>query len=107
MALIIAMVVMTKPMFCVQVSELLLLISAHDKLIFTYASGPILNSQSHLYLFFPADKCRLPFYGGCSYTKQCATSSLSANCRDCLPGLVDIGEFDCVRKLYLISNIDW
>ena len=37
--------------------------------------------------FISADKCLLPYYGGCDYTRECETSRLQVTCGDCLPNL--------------------
>ena len=34
------------------------------------------------------DKCLLPYYGGCSYSRECQTATFQASCGDCLPGFV-------------------
>jgi hypothetical protein len=34
------------------------------------------------------NKCRLPYYGGCPFTRQCLTSALDVGCTDCLTGFV-------------------
>lgn len=50
---------------------------------------------------FLADKCLLPYYGGCPLTRECVTSEFDINCGACLPGYA-IDRFDpfgeCLRK---------
>ena len=50
--------------------------------------------------FLPPDKCYLPYYGGCSYTRLCITSDHSVSCGDCLPGLAEADPItnDCIGK---------
>ena len=56
------------------------------------------------------DKCRVPYYGGCSFTRECITSEADVNCGDCLPGFMEdptntTAGADCIRKgLYTCSN---
>ena len=42
----------------------------------------------HLYvtILHFADKCRLPYYGDCDYTRECVTTEFGQNCGNCLPG---------------------
>ena len=44
-----------------------------------------------IYTHFSIDKCLLPYYGGCSYTRICVTSEFDVNCRNCFPGFFQIG----------------
>ena len=48
------------------------------------------------------DKCRLPYYGGCPFTRECLSSALDVGCPSCLFGFVEDpanpgGE--CLREL--------
>ena len=54
---------------------------------------PILNV---LYMFL--DRCLLPYYGGCSLTRQCVSASTS--CGECLVGYVEgnSSDIDCTGK---------
>ena len=54
-----------------------------------------------------ADKCLLPYYGGCSYTRQCNSFDLGANCSDCLPGYFEAEPMrtDCICKLFIRSEL--
>ena len=36
-----------------------------------------------------ADKCLLPYYGGCPYSRQCITSKFTVYCDDCLFGFAE------------------
>ena len=46
-----------------------------------------------------ADKCLLPFYGGCDLTRACLNSRSGVICGDCLPGFIEVGAGDpCLRK---------
>ena len=52
-----------------------------------------------------ADKCRLPYYGGCDFTRECVTTTFGQNCGSCLPGLTPDLSGDpiagpCIRKYY-------
>ena len=54
-------------------------------------------------LYF-ADKCRLPYYGDCDFTRECVTTAFGQNCGDCLSGYTqdltadDPDSAPCVRK---------
>ena len=43
-------------------------------------------SYTALGIFKFADKCRLPFYGGCELTRECVTTAFGQNCGNCLTG---------------------
>ena len=38
---------------------------------------------------FATDKCRLPFYGGCPFTRVCLSSALDVGCPSCISGFVE------------------
>ena len=38
------------------------------------------------YLCIFTDKCLLPYYGSCSFTRECESTDLDVNCRFCRPG---------------------
>ena len=42
--------------------------------------------QSTVSEFINGDKCLLPYYGGCPYSRECVTSEFAVNCGPCLPG---------------------
>ena len=57
-----------------------------------------------------ADKCLLPHYGACPYTRLCETSVFGVRCGLCLPGYARnvtslsgdcIGKFFCIISVYL------
>ena len=53
-----------------------------------------------------ADKCCLPYYGGCSYTRQCNSTENGTICGSCLFGYEEDPEDpsgDCIRK-QILSN---
>ena len=58
-------------------------------------------ASSQIICFVLADKCRLPNYGGCPYTRECVSSALNAGCTRCLTGFVEhpfnIGG-ECLRE---------
>ena len=53
---------------------------------------------------FHADKCLLPHYGACPYSRLCETSVFGVRCGNCLPGGARQTRFDstgnCIRKLF-------
>ena len=60
----------------------------------------VMNKSS--YKFF-ADKCRLPYYGGCEFTRECISTEFDQTCGLCLPGLTPDFSGDpafgpCIRK---------
>ena len=40
----------------------------------------------HYHLYLSLIVCLLPYYGGCSFTRECETSELDVNCNSCLEG---------------------
>ena len=50
--------------------------------------------------FLLPDKCLLPYYGGCSYTRPCLSSEFDVGCGPCLPGLAEANPVvsDCLSK---------
>ena len=62
------------------------------------------NLSLTLFSCFPTDKCRLPYYGGCPYTRECITSEFDVNCGACLSGFIqdpnnNTAFAPCIRKL--------
>ena len=54
-------------------------------------------------LCFHVDKCMLPHYGACPYTRLCESSVFGVRCGSCLPGFArNPADFsgDCIRKLF-------
>ena len=45
-------------------------------------------SLSYCFSLCSTDKCRLPYYGGCPYTRECITSEFDVNCGACLSGFI-------------------
>ena len=64
----------------------------------------------HAFFCSHADKCLLPHYGACPYTRLCETSVFGVRCGLCLPGYARnvtslsgdcIGKFFCIISVYL------
>lgn len=58
------------------------------------------------------DKCRLPYYGGCVFTRECLSGALDVGCPRCLNGFVEnpsdpsgecLGEFSLVLLIYNVE----
>ena len=69
-----------------------------------------INTLILLPLYLTTDKCLIPYYGGCSYTRECITSEFDVNCGGCLPGFVEnpantagdcLGEYGTIIPDYL------
>ena len=54
------------------------------------------------------DKCQGPHYGGCSYTRECASTAEEVTCGNCRPGFArDLLNFtigDCLGKGKIIAH---
>ena len=64
----------------------------------TYVTKHYNSSALHF-----ADKCRLPYNGGCDLTRECFDNAFSHNCGGCLPGFTpdlsgDPDNGPCIRK---------
>ncbi len=66
----------------------------------------ILHFVSSLF-FSHLDKCRLPYYGGCDYTRICSSSVFDANCGSCLPGYFElpVRQIHCARKFLIYQQL--
>ena len=65
---------------------------------------PSIRNDSELFNF--TDKCRLPYYGACHFTRECVSTEFGQNCGDCLSGLTpdlagDTTTGPCIRKCIL------
>ena len=72
--------------------------------LFVKVSHKSLISASEFFIIIlsATDKCRLPYYGGCPFTRECLSSALDVGCPSCLFGFVEDpvnpgGE--CLREL--------
>lgn len=64
-------------------------------------------AYSHDFSIPSSDKCLLPYYGGCPYTRTCIASAIDVNCGVCLPGFFvnpsDSGG-ECLSKLFILAS---
>ena len=64
---------------------------------------PNISWMLYIILYFHADKCMLPHYGACPYTRLCETSVFGVRCGSCLPGYArNPADFsgDCIGELF-------
>ena len=92
MATRIVTVEMTRPLHCARVSQYIIY-GCWTSLSLVYISD------------WTTDKCLLPYYGGCSGTRECISSEFDVNCRVCLGGFVERDPVvrDCSGKIQVRS----